>query len=103
MVSLELGSCLRIKFNKISTKHLKQPPALGHGQLFTLGNRHWAAGLAGQLGTYRVLHLFQEVQPVPTQVVNHIYQFANLVWNTLALRIGLLPKNNHIEIIENIQ
>merc|ERR1719290_828375 len=42
-------------------------PALGHGQLFTLVSYHWAAGLAGQLGTYRVLH-----------------QFADLVGNALA-------------------
>merc|ERR1719204_2874964 len=48
-------------------------PALGHGQLFTLVNGHWAAGLARQLGTHRVLH-----------------QFADLVGNALTLGIRLL-------------
>ena len=46
----------------------EQPPALGHGQLFTLVNGHLAAGLAGQLGTYRVFHLFQKRYRLPTKV-----------------------------------
>ena len=48
-----------------SIKHLRntleQPPAHGYGQLLTLIHCHSAAGLAGQLGTYRILHLFQRL------------------------------------------